>query len=74
MFSPNPFSSTGDFSLTHRKDADYADLEPAYKKAKLTNLDGSGFLRGDYVQILSARGKAAKSDEMLGLKRSTQHS
>ena len=63
VFFPNPFASTGDFSLTHMNDADYADLEPAYKKVKLTNLDGSGFLRGDYVQILSARGKPAKSDE-----------
>ena len=63
VFSPNPFASTGDFSLTHMNDADYADLEPAYRKVKLTNLDGSGYLRGDYVRILSARGKPAKSDE-----------
>jgi len=63
VFFPNPLSSTGDFSLTHMNDEDYADLEPAYRKVKLTNLDGSGFLRGDYVQILSARGKAAKSNE-----------
>jgi hypothetical protein len=63
VFSPNPFASTGNFSLTHMNDADYADLEPAYRKVKLTNLDGSGYLSGDYVQILSARGTPAKSDE-----------
>jgi len=63
VFSPNPFASTGDFSLTHMNDADYEDLEPAYRKVKLTNLDGSGYLRGDYVEILSERGTPARSDE-----------
>jgi hypothetical protein len=63
VFFPNPFASTGNFSLTHMNDADYADLEPAYRKVKLTNLDGSGYLSGDYVRILSARGTPAKSDE-----------
>ena len=62
VFFPNPVASLGDQSLTDRKDADYAALQPAYKTVTLTNLDGSGYLRGDWVNVLSETGNPAFSD------------
>jgi len=51
VFDPNPVVTLQDESLTDQKDADYAALQPAYKDVTLTNLDGSGYLRGDYANI-----------------------
>ena len=34
-----------------RKDADYPKLQAAYSIRTLTNLDGSGYLRGDYADV-----------------------
>jgi zinc metalloprotease ZmpB len=50
-FLPNPVADLQDQSLTDRKDADYASLAPAYHRVTLTNLDGSGYLRGDWAVI-----------------------
>ena len=47
-----------DESLTDQKDADYAALQPAYKTVTLTDLDGSGFLRGRWANVVSG-GRAA---------------
>jgi zinc metalloprotease ZmpB len=66
-FVPNPVADlgVGTFafreSLTDQKDADYAALQPAYHRVTLTNLDGSGFLRGDYANIVSETGNPAYS-------------
>jgi len=46
VFLPNPVADLQDQSLTDQKDADYAALAPAYHGVTLTNLDGSGYLRG----------------------------
>ena len=52
-----------DQSLTDQKDADYAALQPAYRIVTLTNLDGSGYLRGDWANIRSETGPAAYSPD-----------
>jgi len=61
VFLPNPVADLQNQSLTDQKDADYAALAPAYHAVTLTNLDGSGFLVGDWVNILSETGDPAYS-------------
>jgi zinc metalloprotease ZmpB len=61
VFAPNPVQELGDQSLTDQKDADYAALQAAYHDVTLTNLDGSGFLRGDWATIVSETGNPAYS-------------
>src|SRR6266545_3500032 len=61
VFLPNPVAELQDQSLTDQKDADYAALQPAYHDVKLTNLDGSGFLVGDWANVLSETGDPAYS-------------
>jgi zinc metalloprotease ZmpB len=61
VFLPNPVADLQDQSLTDQKDADYPELAPAYHTVTLTNLDGSGFLRGDWANILSETGDPAFS-------------
>lgn len=51
VFEPNPVVTLQDETLTDQKDADYAALQGAYELVTLTNLDGSGFLRGDYADV-----------------------
>src|SRR3954454_14988559 len=61
VFLPNPVADLGDETLTDQKDADYAALAPAYHDVVLTNLDGSGFLVGDWAQVFSETGDPAYS-------------
>jgi len=61
VFLPNPVAYLGDQSLTDQKDSDYAALLPAYHIVILTNLDGSGYLRGDWANIRSTTGDPAFS-------------
>lgn len=63
VFFPNPVASLQDQSLTDQKDADYAELQPAYRVVTLTHLDGSGYLNGEWANILSETGPAAYSPE-----------
>jgi hypothetical protein len=49
VFVPNPVQSLGDEGLTDQKDADSAVPAAAYHRVTLTNLDGSGYLRGDWA-------------------------
>ena len=58
---PNPVQSLGDESLTDQKDSDAAVPPAAYHAVPLTNLDGSGFLRGDYATVYSETGNPAFS-------------
>ncbi len=66
-FVPNPVADlgVGTFafreSLTDQKDADYAALQPAYHQVTLRDLDGSGFLRGRWANIVSETGNPAYS-------------
>jgi zinc metalloprotease ZmpB len=67
VFVPNPVADlgVGSFafreSLTDQKDADFAALQPAYHDVRLTNLDGSGYLHGDYAYVVSETGDPAYS-------------
>jgi hypothetical protein len=61
VFVPNPVQSLGDESLTDQKDSDAAVPAAAYHAVQLTNLDGSGFLHGDYATIYSETGNPAFS-------------
>ena len=61
VFVPNPVQSLGDESLTDQKDSDAAVPPAAYHAVRLTNLDGSGFLRGDYANVYSSTGNLAFS-------------
>jgi hypothetical protein len=51
----------GNESLTDQKDADYAALQHAYETVALTDLDGSGFLRGKWANVVSETGSPAYS-------------
>jgi zinc metalloprotease ZmpB len=61
VFLPNPVADLQNQSLTDQNDADYAALQPAYHVRPLTNLDGSGSLRGDWATIRSSTGDLAFS-------------
>ncbi len=61
VFLPNPVAFLQDQTLTDQKDADYAALLPAYQTVVLTNLDGSGYLRGDWAVVTSNTGTPAYS-------------
>jgi zinc metalloprotease ZmpB len=61
VFLPNPVADLGDQTLTDRKDADYPALASAYHDVVLTDLDGSGFLRGAWAVIVSETGNPAYS-------------
>jgi zinc metalloprotease ZmpB len=67
VFLPNPVATLQNQSLTDRKDADYAALQPAYREVVLTNLDGSGYLRGDWANVVSETGNPAYSPDLLFL-------
>jgi len=67
VFFPNPVATLQDQSLSDGKDADYPALEPAYRHVVLTNLDGSGFLRGDWANVVSETGSAAFSPDNIFL-------
>ena len=61
VFVSNPVQSLGDESLTDQKDSDAAVPAAAYHQVTLTNLDGSGFLQGDYATVYSETGNPAYS-------------
>ena len=61
VFVPNPVQSLGDENLTDQKDSDAAVPVAAYVKVTLTSLDGSGFLRGDWANVVSETGNPAYS-------------
>ena len=61
VFFPNPVAQLRNEGLTDQKDTDYAALQPAYKTVTLTDLDGSGFLRGRWANVVSETGNPAYS-------------
>jgi Zn-dependent metalloprotease len=61
VFVSNPVQSLGDESLTDQKDSDAAVPAAAYHDVTLTHLDGSGFLHGDYANVVSETGNPASS-------------
>jgi hypothetical protein len=63
VFLPNPVADLQDQTLTDQKDADYAALQPAYHVVTLTNLDGSGYLVGDWANVRGETSHAAYSPD-----------
>jgi hypothetical protein len=61
VFVSNPVQSLGDESLTDQKDSAAAVPAAAYHAVKLTHLDGSGRLSGDYATVASETGNPAVS-------------
>jgi zinc metalloprotease ZmpB len=61
VFLPNPVADLQNQTLTDQKDADYPALADAYHRVTLTNLDGSGYLVGDWARIRSETGPPAFS-------------
>jgi hypothetical protein len=59
VFWVNPVQSGGDESLTDQKDSATAVPASDYRTVTLTNLDGSGYLNGDYASVISDTGSAA---------------
>lgn len=61
VYVSNPVEDLGNQNLTDQKDSDAAVPAAAYHSVTLTNLDGSGFLRGDWAEIVSETGNPAYS-------------
>jgi hypothetical protein len=61
VFADNPVQELGLESLTDQKDSDAAVPAAAYHDVTLTNLDGSGYLCGDYACVRTSTGKLAYS-------------
>jgi hypothetical protein len=61
VFVSNPVEDLNDQSLRDDKDSDAAVPAAAYHTVRLTDLDGSGFLRGRWAEIVSETGNPAYS-------------
>lgn len=59
VFFPNPVVTSGNTALLDMKDADYAALNDERVSVQLTDLDGSGYLRGTWAIIVSETGDPA---------------
>ena len=59
VFIPNPVQSSGNESLTDQKDSATAVPRGGYYEVTLTDLDGSGYLRGTWANVKSATGTPA---------------
>ncbi len=53
IFNPNPVASTGNFDLRDDFDRSTTALDSALVDGELTDLDGSGFLRGPLVDVIT---------------------
>lgn len=53
VFTPNPVATLQDSTLRDQDDTNYAALAAAYRTVTLHDLDGSGYLRGPYVDASS---------------------
>ena len=61
IFMVNPVQSSGDQNLTDSKDANTPELAAQYATAQLRNLDGTGYLSGDWVNVRTSTGTPAYS-------------
>ena len=59
VFYPNPVVTSGDTTLTDQKDRDYAALNDERVEVTLTGLDGSGYLRGEWANVVGETGTSA---------------
>jgi Zn-dependent metalloprotease len=65
VFDPNPSTTLRSDSLLDKKDADQSIFDPAYGVAKLTHLDGSGLLHGDWARSVNKDAATSASHEYL---------
>lgn len=63
VFIPNPVQSSGDQMLTDQKDSATAVPSGEYYEVSLTDLDGSGYLRGTWANVRSSTGTPAYSTD-----------
>jgi hypothetical protein len=63
VFIPNPVQSSGLETLTDQKDSATAVPRDQYYEVTLTDLDGSGYLRGTWANVRSATGTPAYSTD-----------
>ena len=61
VFADNPVQELGDETLTDQKDSNAAVPMNAYHDVTLTNLNGSGYLCGDYACVRTSTGPLAYS-------------
>jgi zinc metalloprotease ZmpB len=61
VFIPNPVQSSGNESLTDQNDSATAVPRGEYYEVTLTDLDGSGYLKGTWANVRSNTGPAAYS-------------
>jgi hypothetical protein len=61
VFMVNPVQSSGNQDLTDQKDSAAAVPSSAYTTVTLHNLDGSGYLRGTWANVLAETGTPAYS-------------
>ena len=61
VFVSNPVEDLNDQTLRDQKDSDAAVPAAAYHTVTLTDLDGSGYLRGRWAEIVSETGSPAYS-------------
>jgi hypothetical protein len=61
VFFPNPVVTSGILDLADNKDADSAILNAQRVSVQLTDLDGSGYLRGTWAIVVSETGSPAFS-------------
>jgi hypothetical protein len=61
VFAVNPVQELGNENLTDQNDSDAAVPARAYHDVTLTNLDGSGYLCGDYACVRTSTGNLAYS-------------
>lgn len=59
VFMPNPVVSSGNENLKDNKDADSAALNNERVSVPLVGLDGSGYLRGQWANVVSETGTPA---------------
>ncbi|MFD5826772.1 M36 family metallopeptidase [Lentzea sp. NPDC060358] len=59
VFSPNPVAALQNQGLADANDADSAVPASAYRTVALSDLDGSGYLKGRYATATGAKGKLA---------------
>jgi zinc metalloprotease ZmpB len=62
VFMVNPVQSSGDQDLRDEKDSATAVPASEYAPVTLRNLDGSGYLSGDWANVRSTTGNQAHSD------------
>jgi Zn-dependent metalloprotease len=70
IFDPNPVASTGNFSITDNQDVTSQFLSAARVTVPLPGLDGSGFLRGRFVDVQNVSARAQNQSLVFNFERS----